>query len=67
MPLKYIKVTLAAVWVLAMCAGGFVVGVTSGAGWTILAALAVLPALALLRLWTDPPPTMSDSIQKALR
>jgi hypothetical protein len=61
------KRTFAAVWVLAMCAVGFAADVTSTSGWVILAGLALLPPIVMLRLWNDPPPSMSESIWEARR
>jgi hypothetical protein len=46
---------------------GLVSGVTSPSGWTVLTALALLPAGAMLTLWHDPAQTMSESIQQARR
>jgi hypothetical protein len=37
--------------------------VSSGAGLVAFAALALLPAGALLALWNDPPQTLSETIQ----
>ncbi|HSL23690.1 MAG TPA: hypothetical protein VK886_19315 [Vicinamibacterales bacterium] len=66
MPLNYTKTTAATLWVLAVCAVGFVIGVASLTGWIVLAGLAVLPPLAIARLWKDDP-TISESIHEALR
>lgn len=67
MQLKQKKIACAAIWVLAMCAAGAAVRVTSPFGWTVLACLALLPPIVMLRLWNDPPQSVSESIQKALR
>ena len=67
MPLQSIKKTLASVWAFLVIVIGFVVGVESTAGLATLAALGFLPPLALLLLWNDPTPTLSESITKALR
>ena len=64
---EYMKVMIAAVWVLAMCAGGWVAPVTSVSGWTVLGVLALLPPIVMLRLWNDPPQSMSESIREARR
>ncbi|MBI2220570.1 MAG: hypothetical protein HYU53_05125 [Acidobacteria bacterium] len=66
MRLNYTKTTASALWVVAMCAGGFVIGVTSLTGWTVLAGLALLPPLVIGRLWKDDP-SMSERIHEALR
>ena len=67
MGLRQIKSTVAAVWVLAAIVIGFVAGVTSLGGLVLLAALGLLPPLALLLLWNDPSPSMSESIQQGRR
>ena len=67
MQLKYRKMACAAICVLAMCGVGVAAHVTSLFSWTVLACLALLPPLVVLRLWNDPVPSLSESIQKALR
>lgn len=60
------KLTFAA-WLLALCAVGLAAEMTSVLGWTVLAGLAVLPPLVMLRLWSGPPESMSESIREARR
>jgi len=67
MQLKYRKIACAAVWILAMGVVGVAGHVTSLFSWTVLACVALLPPMVMLRLWKDPVPSMSESIQKALR
>jgi hypothetical protein len=67
MGLRQIKSTAAAVWVLAAIVIGLVAGVTSLGGLVLLAALGLLPPLALLLLWNDPSQSMSESIQQGRR
>jgi uncharacterized membrane protein YhiD involved in acid resistance len=67
MGLRQIKLTAAAVWVLAAIGIGLVAGVTSPGGLVLLAALGLLPPLALLLLWNDPPQSLSESIQQGRR
>jgi len=67
MELRKIKLTVAAVWVLAAIVIGLVAGVTSTGGLVLLAALGLLPPLALLLLWNDPSQSMSESIQQGRR
>ena len=67
MQLQHYKVALAAVWALAISAVGLVVGVTSMAPLAILAVVALLPPIVMLRLWHDPVQSMSESIQEARR
>ena len=64
---EYMKMTIASLWVLAMCAAGWVTGVASVSGWLVLGCLAVLPPIVMLRLWHEPPQSMSESIQAARR
>ncbi len=66
MQVNYTKATAAALWVLAMCAVGFTIGMTTLTGWTVLAGLALLPPFVIGRLWKDDP-SMSESIHEALR
>jgi Cu/Ag efflux pump CusA len=61
------KVTFATVWVVAMVALGFAANVTSLSGWTILAGLAALPPIVMLRFWSEPAQSMSESIREARR
>ena len=61
------KVTLIVGWVLAMCLAGFAANVTSVPGWIVLMSLTFLPPIFILRLWNDPPQTMSETIQQARR
>jgi len=63
MNLKNTKLSLAAGYVVLIGAAAALSGVTSGAGLVAFAALAVLPAGALLALWNDPPQTLSETIQ----
>jgi hypothetical protein len=67
MPFEYRKATFAVLWVLAVGAGGFSAHVASVPGWIILATMALLPPLIMLRLWNDPPKTMSESINEGRR
>lgn len=66
MTLEYTKASFAAVWVLAMCAVGLA-GEVTFAGRMVLTAVAVLPPLAMWRLWTAPRQSMSESIRAAIR
>jgi hypothetical protein len=67
MRLQNIKVVLAVVWVISATVIGLAAGVTSAGGRVALAALGLLPPIALLYLWNDPTQTMSESINKARR
>jgi hypothetical protein len=67
MKLQEIKRTISAAWVLVVVVVGLIAGVTSPAALVALAALGLLPSLALLLLWNEPPQTMSESIQQGRR
>ena len=67
MGLQQIKSTVAATWVLTAIAVGLVANVTSPGGLVALAALGLLPPLALLLLWNHPTQSMSESIQESRR
>jgi hypothetical protein len=54
-------------WVLATGAIGYMSGTASVAGWTLLAVVALAPPVIMGRLWSAPPPTLSETIRKALR
>lgn len=67
MSLPYLKATCAAAWVSTMGAAGLLGVIPLPAGWIALAAFAILPPLVMLRYWQDPPQTISQSIQEAIR
>jgi hypothetical protein len=67
MELQQIKSTLAATWVFTAIVVGLGASVTSPGGLVTLAALGLLPPLALLLLWNDPTQSMSESIQESRR
>ena len=67
MSLPTIKVTTAAAWALAIAAVGLLAGVNSLSLWLALAGLAIVPPLVMMRFWTQPDQTMSQSIQEVLR
>ena len=67
MRLNSIKATISALWVFAVCAAAIALNVGSVSGWTVIAALAILPPLVMIWRWNDPPATMSEIIQDARR
>jgi hypothetical protein len=67
MGLQQIKSTAVSAWVLAATLIGLIGGVTSPGGLIVLAALGLLPPLALLLFWNDPSQTMSERIQQSRR
>lgn len=67
MMLKNVKLMVVAGYILTVAAVAIASGVTSSAGVVIVTAVALLPSGALLTLWNDPPPTMSETIRAARR
>ena len=67
MELQKIKWTVSAAWVIVAFVIGLVAGVRSSGGLVALTALGLLPPLALLLLWNDPPQTISESIRQGRR
>ena len=67
MQIVSIKPIIAMLWVSAVFVLGIVGNVDSFASWTVLTGLALIPPLVMMWRWNDPRPTMSESIQKALR
>jgi hypothetical protein len=67
MQTDHAKVAVTTAWVLAVGAAGFLVGTTSFAVWAGLATLALVPPAVMMRLWTAPAPSTSESIREALR
>jgi|SoiMethySBSTD1v2_1073268.scaffolds.fasta_scaffold09396_7 hypothetical protein len=66
MELQTIKRTIAVGWVALMV----IVALTARVSWPlqfVIAALGVLPALALLLLWNEPAQTMTQAINEARR
>ena len=67
MKLQYKKAICAAAWVCIVCSVGLLVQLTSRTAWIVIAALAVLPPLVMMRYWNDPPQSMSESIREVLQ
>lgn len=67
MRIQQMKIAFAAVWTCGMAAAGVLAGVDTIVGWSILAALAVIPPFIVMRLWRAPEQSISESIQEALR
>ena len=65
--LQHIKMAMATLWVLGALLVGVFAQMTSAAGLIVLAAVSLLPPLAMLLLWNDPPQTMSESIREGRR
>jgi Flp pilus assembly protein TadB len=67
MQLVSIKAVIATLWVVAVTIAGIVGNVNSLSLWTVLAAVALLPPVIIMRWWNEPRRSMSQSIQEALR
>jgi hypothetical protein len=64
---EYVKPALMAAWVVAVGALGYASGTTSFPGWAVVAVLALAPPAVMVRLWSVPAPSMSESIREVLR
>jgi hypothetical protein len=67
MQTDYVKAALIAAWVLAVGGLAYISGATSFAGWTVVAVLSLVPPAIMLRLWSAPARSMSESIREVLR
>lgn len=67
MRLDYTKATVATLWALVTSTVGLAAGVTSVRGLVLLASLGLLPPLAMLLLWQDPPQSIAATIHEARR
>ena len=67
MQLKTLKIVLASVWISAMLIAGLVGQLNSVSSWALLAAVALLPPIVVMRRWNTPAQTMSESIREARR
>jgi len=67
MQTDHVKAALIAAWILAVGGVAYLSGATSFAGWTVVAVLSLVPPAIMMRLWTAPAPSMSESIRDVLR
>jgi hypothetical protein len=67
MKTEYVKPALIAAWVVAIGALGYASGTTSFPGWAVVTALSLVPPAVMVRLWSAPSPSMSESIREVLR
>ena len=67
MQLLYTKATCAAIWVFSLAMMGLATNPTTLLEWAVLACFGLVPPIAMWRLWNHPEPTMSQSINEALR
>ena len=63
----YRKVVLAGAWMTIVVAVSLAADVTSLTGRFVLAAFGLVPALVVMRFWSGPPQTISQSISTARR
>ena len=54
-------------WVVAVGALGYASGTTSFPAWTVVAVLSLVPHAVMVRLWSAPSPSMSETISEVLR
>ena len=64
---QHYKAGLATVWVLAACTLGIAIGVASMPALAALSVIALLPPLIMLRLWNDPPQSISERVREVRR
>jgi hypothetical protein len=67
MQLNSLNAALIGAWVLAVGAFGYMSGAASFAAWTLLAVVSLALVVLMVRLWSAPAPTMSETIRKVLR
>jgi hypothetical protein len=67
MQTDHVKASVMAAWVLAIGAVGYLSGTTSSAVWAGLAVMSLVPPTIMMRLWSTPAPSMSESIRNVLR
>jgi hypothetical protein len=66
MPLQYMKMIIAGLWIVTALVIAIAIGPSLVSG-LLLAALGLLPPLAILLLWNEPAQTMSERIRDAQR
>jgi hypothetical protein len=67
MELQHYKAAVLIMWVLVACTLGIATGMTALPALALLVVLALVPPLVMMRLWTDPPQTIAESIHQARR
>lgn len=63
----YLKAAVMAPWILAVGGLAYMADTTTIAGWTVVAVLSLVPPAVMMRLWSAPVPTTSESIREVLR
>jgi hypothetical protein len=67
MHIEHANAQVTAAWMLSIGALAYTAGMSSAAGWSVFAALALTPAIfMMLRARRGPVPSMSESIQEVL-
>lgn len=67
MTTEHLKATLLVAWVLAVGALGYVSGTASLSGWTVVTVLALIPPAVIVRFWSAPSDSLSETIRQVLR
>jgi len=67
MQLTPLKMSVAAVFLVAAVAIGLMMPVTTVTSWVIVVALGILPSVFMLRAWRQPAQTTSQRIQAEIR
>ncbi len=62
-----LKGAVTAAWILTVGVLTYISDPTSVTGWTVLAVVAAIPPVVMMRLWRVPAQTVSESIREALR
>jgi len=62
-----LKTSLFVAWVIAVCLGAIVLGVTSLQSWLVVVCAAIAPPLVVRQFWRAPEQTISESINEARR
>jgi len=63
----YVKAASMAAWILAIGAVAYMSGTSSFTGWSLVAVLSLVLPAVVMRFWSAPGSSMSESIQDALR
>jgi hypothetical protein len=63
----YAKGIITVGWIAGVCSFGLGSAAGLGGSWLALATVALLPPMVMLRLWSAPPLTMSESIARGRR
>jgi hypothetical protein len=67
MQTDFVKPALMVTWVVVVGALGYLSGTTSFAGWSLLAVVSLVPPALMVRLWSAPSSSMSETIREVLR